>query len=54
MEKKKKTSRTPIDLYIEDVERAFKKVEEFQKILEKGKTPQQIFEDLVRLITIDE
>jgi len=54
MEKKKGSSRTPINISVADVERAFKKVKEFQKILEKGKTPQQIFEDLVRLIAVDE
>ena len=54
MEKKNRTSRTPINISVADVDRAFKKVKEFQMILEKGKTPQEIFEDLVRLILIDE
>ena len=50
----KQYKRAPIHISPADVERAFKKVEEFKKLVEKGKTPQQIFDDLVRLITIDE
>jgi CRISPR/Cas system-associated exonuclease Cas4 (RecB family) len=53
MENKEENTRTPINISVADVERAFRKVKEFQKILEKGKIPQQIFEDLVRLITSD-
>jgi len=54
MENQKDSTRTPINISVTDVERAFRKVKEFQKILEKGKTPQQIFEDLLRLISIEE
>jgi hypothetical protein len=53
MEKKKERERAPIHITAADVERAFEKVEEFQKLIKKGKTPQQIFKDLVRLIEVD-
>lgn len=54
MKKKKEKDRAPIHITVADVERAFEKVEEFQKLIEKGKTPQQIFKDLLRLIEVDE
>lgn len=53
MKKKKERERAPIHITAADVERAFKKVEEFQKLVEKGKTPQEIFKDLVRLMKVD-
>jgi CRISPR/Cas system-associated exonuclease Cas4 (RecB family) len=53
MNEKKENKRAPIHISRSDVERAFKKVEEFQKLIEKGKTPQEIFRDLVRLISVD-
>ncbi|TXT65130.1 MAG: hypothetical protein BAJALOKI3v1_130034 [Promethearchaeota archaeon] len=49
-----KKERAPIHLSSADIERAFKKVEEFQKLVKKGKTPQQIFEELTRLVEVDE
>jgi len=38
---------------IKDIERAYKKVEEFQRLVERGKTPEQIFKDILRLIEVD-
>ncbi|MBD3198271.1 MAG: hypothetical protein GF317_24695 [Candidatus Lokiarchaeota archaeon] len=51
-EKQSKKERAPINISISDLERAFRKVEEFQKLIDKGKTPEEIFDDLVNLITI--
>lgn len=48
-----KEKRAPINLSSADINRAFKKVEEFQKLIKRGKTPQQIFEDLTKLIEVD-
>ena len=36
-----------------DVLRAAKKVKEFQKLLDRGKTPQEIFQDLLKVIDTD-
>jgi len=36
------------------VGRAYKKVQEVKRLIEKGKRPQQIFEDMLKLITIEE
>jgi hypothetical protein len=33
-----------------DVERAFKKAEQFKRMLKKGRTKEQIFKDMLRLI----
>ena len=49
----KKEKRAPIHITRTDVERAFKKVEEFQRLIERGKTPEQIFKDMLRLIEVD-
>jgi hypothetical protein len=49
-----KNKQAPIHLSKSDIERAFKKVEEFKKLIERGKTPQQIFEDLTRLVEVNE
>ncbi len=49
----KKAKRDPIHITLADVERAYKKVEEFQRLIERGKTPEQIFKDMLRLIEID-
>lgn len=46
----KKRKRAPIKVTLSDVERAYKKVEEFQRLIKRGKTPEQIFNDLVELI----
>ena len=45
-----KRKRAPIKVTLSDVERAYKKVEEFQRLIKRGKTPEQIFNDLVELI----
>ncbi len=50
VEKKK---RAPIHINLSDVERAYKKVEEFQRLIERGKTKEQIFKDLLKLIQVD-
>ncbi len=49
----KKKKRAPIHVTLSDVERAYKKVEEFQRLIERGKTPEQIFKDLLKLIQVD-
>ncbi len=49
----KKAKRAPIHITLADIERAYKKVEEFQRLIRRGKTPEQIFKDMLRLIEID-
>ncbi len=49
----KKLKRAPIHITLADIERAYKKVEEFQRLIERGKTPEQIFKDMLRLIEVD-
>ncbi len=49
----KKRKRAPIHVTLSDVEWAYKKVTEFQRLIERGKTPEQIFKDLLKLIQID-
>ncbi len=49
----KKRKRAPINVSLSDVERAYKKVEEFQRLIKRGKTPEQIFKDLLKLIQVD-
>ena len=49
----KKKLRAPIHVTLSDVERAYKKVEEFQRLIERGKTKEQIFKDLLKLIQVD-
>jgi len=51
---KNKKEQAPITLSASDIERAFKKVEDFQKLLEKGKTRQEIIKDLIKLIEIND
>ena len=48
-----KKKRAPINITLADIERAYKKVEEFQRLIERGKTPEQIFKDMLKLITVD-
>ena len=48
-----KEKRAPIHITLADIERAYKKVEEFQRLIERGKTPEQIFKDMLRLIEVD-
>ncbi|MHA1273040.1 MAG: hypothetical protein ACTSQS_06345 [Promethearchaeota archaeon] len=45
--------RAPIKVSAADIERAYKKVKEFQRLIEKGKTPQQIFNDMLRMILVE-
>ncbi|MHA1291812.1 MAG: hypothetical protein ACTSQJ_03985 [Promethearchaeota archaeon] len=53
MNKDNKKERNPIYMSISDVKRSFKKVQEFQRLIEKGKTPEQIFKDMLKLIFIE-
>ena len=54
MTDKNKKERAPIHITKADVERAYKKVEEFRRLVAHGKTPEQIFKDLLRLVLVDE
>ena len=49
----KKKTRSPIYVTLADIERAYKKVEEFQRLIERGKTKEQIFKDLLKLIQVE-
>jgi len=49
----KKKTRSPIYVTLSDIERAYKKVEEFQRLIDRGKTKEQIFKDLLKLIQVD-
>ena len=51
--KKEEKTRPPINVSVADLERAYKNVEKFKRLLERGKTPEQIFEDLIRLTEVD-
>lgn len=48
-----KKVKTPIRISKADFERAYKKAEEFKRLLKKGKTREQIFKDLLRLISVE-
>lgn len=48
-----KAKRAPIHITLADIERAYKKVEEFQRLVARGKTPEQIFKDMLRLIEVE-
>jgi len=48
-----KRKRAPIHISLADIERAYKDVEKFRRLIERGKTPEQIFKDLLRLIEVD-
>ena len=48
-----KKTRAPIHVTLSDVERAYKKVEEFQRLIERGKTTEQIFKDILKLIQVE-
>ena len=50
----KKRKRAPIHVSISDIEQAYKRVAEFQRLIERGKTPEQIFKDILKLIQVDE
>lgn len=49
----KKKKRAPIHVTLSDVERAYKKVEEFDRLIQRGKTREQIFKDMLKLIQVD-
>ena len=49
---KKKRERAPIHISLSDIERAYRKVEEFQRLIERGKTPEQIFKDLLKMMSV--
>lgn len=49
----KKKKRAPIHVTLSDVERAYKKVEEFNRLIKRGKTREQIFKDMLKLIQVD-
>ena len=49
----KKKPRSPIYVTLSDIQRAYKKVEEFQRLIERGKTKEQIFKDLLKLIQVE-
>lgn len=48
-----KKKRALIHVTLSDVERAYKKVEEFKCLIERGKTKEQIFKDMLKLIEVD-
>ena len=50
---KEDKKRAPIHVTLADVERAYRKVEQLQRLLKRGKTPEEIFEDLIRLTQVD-
>jgi hypothetical protein len=49
----KKKERAPIVIYQADLDRAYKKVKEYQDLLKRGKTSEQIFKDMLRLILVE-
>lgn len=50
----KKKKREPIHITLADIERAYEKVDEFKRFVERGKTIKQIFKDLLKLVQIEE
>lgn len=48
-----KKTRSPIQISKADFERAYKKTEEFKRLLKKGKTREEIFKDMLRLISVE-
>jgi hypothetical protein len=54
MNEREKETRTPINISVSEVNRAFRKVQEYKKLIEKGKTREQIFEDLLSLIEVED
>ena len=47
-----KRERAPIVINQADLDRAYKKVKDFQELLRRGKTSEQIFKDMLRLIQV--
>lgn len=48
--KEHKNRSTSIHITKADVERAFKKAEQFKRLLKQGRTKEQIFKEMLRLI----
>jgi hypothetical protein len=48
-----KKARAPIQISKADYERAYRKAEEFKMLLKRGKTREDIFKDLLRLISVE-
>ncbi len=46
----KDKERQPIHITLADIDRAYKNVEEFKKLVDTGKTPEQIFKDMLKVI----
>ncbi len=52
LEKRQKfdaSKRPPVDISDEDIERAFKNAENCRKLMARGKTPEEIFDLLLKL-----
>ncbi len=47
-----KKERAPIVINQTDLDRAYKKVKEYKELLRRGKTSEQIFKDMIRLIQV--
>ena len=47
---KEEKKRAPIHVTKADAERAFEKAKRFKQLLDQGRTKEQIFKDLLRLI----
>lgn len=50
---KKERKWPPLNYSLTDLERAYRKVEQFKRLLARGKTTEEIFEDLIRLTEVD-
>jgi len=48
----KRKERAPIVVSQADLDRAYKKVKEYQDLLKRGKSSEQIFKDMLRLIQV--
>ncbi|HEY0088381.1 MAG TPA: hypothetical protein VGB37_06035 [Candidatus Lokiarchaeia archaeon] len=48
-----KKEKSPIQISKADFERAYKKANDFKKLLEKGKTREDVFKDMLRLISVE-
>jgi hypothetical protein len=50
---KEKDPQNPIHISQNDFQRAYKKVKAFQKLLDRGKTPVQMMQDMIKMIEIN-
>jgi predicted RNA-binding protein associated with RNAse of E/G family len=48
-----KKEKSLIQISKADFERAYKKANDFKKLLEKGKTSEDVFKDMLRLISVE-